>query len=169
MFARATRTSLLLVSLAAAFSGCGGSKAATTKVGNSTIAQYVAAIDDNFSGLKGKQFGDNAIVTKYLSTLTMPNTNACVISHIKRSGNTIATCFFVSSSQSEADAAYVAAKDDVKAAVPELTGADEPPTNGNLAQYFAKDAKHAVYIDEGQQDDGKYTVVTSFGTPAALK
>jgi hypothetical protein len=164
----ARRALVLAASFAVALSGCGGSKSASA-TGGSTIAQYVAAIDTGFESMKGRQFGDNAIVTKYLSKLTIPNTNACVISHVKRSGDTIATCFFVTASQPAADAAFVAAKSDVKAAAPQLTGGDEPPTNGNLAQYFVKDATHAVYVDEGRQDDGKYTVVTSFGTPAALQ
>jgi hypothetical protein len=160
------RTALLLGSLALA-AGCGGSKASST--GDATIAQYFGAIDNGFADLKGKQFGDNPIVTKYLGKLTIPNTNACAISHIKQSGDTVATCFFVSASQSEADAAFVAAKQQVRAALPALTGKDEPPSNGNIAQYFAQNGKHAVYVDEGQQDDGKYTVVTSFGTVKALQ
>jgi hypothetical protein len=130
------RTAFLLGSLALA-AGCGGSKAASSSVGDSTIAQYFAAIDNGFADLKGKQFGDNPIVTKYLGKLTIPNTNACAIAHIKQSGDTIATCFFVSASQSEADAAFVAAKQQVRAALPALTGKDEPPSNGNIAQYFA--------------------------------
>jgi hypothetical protein len=165
----ARRTLLLALSLAAALSGCNGSKSTAANIGESTIAQYVAAIDSHFEDMKGRQFGDNPIVTKYLSKLTIPNTNACVISHVKRSGDTIASCFFVSGSQSAADAAFVAAKSDVKAAAPQLAGGDEPPTNGNLAQFMVKDAAHAVYVDESRQDDGKYTVVTSFGTPAALQ
>ncbi|HTA38455.1 MAG TPA: hypothetical protein VK760_05240 [Candidatus Acidoferrales bacterium] len=158
----------LAVALAFA-AGCGGSKAASSSVGDSTIAQYFAAIDNGFADLKGKQFGDNPIVTKFLGKLTIPNTNACAISHIKQSGETVATCFYVSASQSEADAAYVAAKQQVRAALPALSGKDESPTNGNIAQYFAQDGKRAVYVDEGQQDDGKYTVVTSFGTVKALQ
>ena len=149
--------------------GCGGSKAASSSVGDSTIATYFGAIDGGFADLRGKQFGDNPIVTKYLGKLTIPNTNACAISHIKQSGADVATCFYVSTSQSEADAAYVAAKQQVRAALPALTGKDEAPTNGNIAQFFAQDGKHAVYVDEGQQDDGKYTVVTSFGTVKALQ
>jgi hypothetical protein len=169
---RLLRTSVagfvLTAGIAVVIGGCAGSKSATT-TSDSAIAQYVAAIDGGFAAMKGKQFGDNAIVTKYFSTLAVPNTNACVISHVKRSGDTIATCFFVSASQAAADAAFVAAKGAVKTGAPQLTGGDEPPTNGNLAQFFVKDAAHAVYVDEGQQDDGKYTVVTSFGTPGALQ
>lgn len=159
--------SLFVISLAVA-SGCGGSKAAST-TGDATIAQYFGAIDNGFADLKGKQFGDNPIVTKYLGKLTIPNTNACAISHIKASGETVASCYFVSGSRSEADAAFVAAKQQVRAALPTLAGKDEPPSNGNIAQYFAQDGTHAVYVDEGQQDDGKYTVVTSFGTVKALQ
>ena len=167
MTSHLVRTALVIGSLALA-SGCGGSKAASSN-GASTIAQYFGAIDDGFADLRGKQFGDNPIVTKYLGKLTIANTNACAISHIKQSGETIATCFYVSASQAEADAAYVAAKQQVHAALPALSGKDEPPSNGNIAQYFAQDGKHAVYVDEGQQDDGKYTVVTSFGTVKALQ
>jgi hypothetical protein len=169
MPAHIVRHLCLAGALATVLAGCGSSKAAATDVGSSTISQYLTGIDDQFADMKGKQFGDNAMVTKYTSKVTMPNTNACVISHVKKSGDTIATCFFVAATQAEADKAFVAAKQDVRAAAPQLAGADEPPTNGNLAQYFSKDDKHAIYIDEGLQDDGKYTVVTSFGTPAALK
>jgi hypothetical protein len=168
MSSHLVRTAFVVGSLAFV-SGCGSSKAAATSVGDSTIATYFAAIDDGFADLKGKQFGDNPIVTKYLGKLTIPNTNACTISHIKQSGENVATCFFVSTSQTEADAAFVAAKGQVRAALPALAGKDEAPTNGNIAQYFAQDATHAAYVDEGRQDDGKYTVVTSFGTVRALK
>lgn len=157
----------LALSLAAA-AGCGGSKAASS-TGDATIAQYFGAIDNGFADLKGKQFGDNAIVTKYLGKLTIPNTNACAISHIKRSDETVAACYFVAATQPEADAAFIAAKQQVHTALPALAGKDEPPSNGNVAQYFAQDGTHAVYVDEGQQDDGKYTVVTSFGTVKALQ
>jgi hypothetical protein len=166
MSSQLVRTALVIGSLALA-AGCGSKAASTT--GDATIAQYFGAIDNGFADLKGKQFGDNPIVTKYLGKLTIPNTNACAISHIKQSGDTVATCFFVSDSQSAADSAFVAAKDQVHAALPALTGKDEPPSNGNIAQYFAQDGKHAVYVDEGRQDDGKYTVVTSFGTVKALQ
>jgi hypothetical protein len=162
---RLVRTALVIALALAA--GC-GSKAASSN-GNSTIAQYFGAIDNGFADLKGKQFGDNPIVTKYLGKLTIPNTNACAISHIKQSGDTVATCFYVSAAQPEADAAFLAAKQQVRAALPALAGKDEPPSNGNIAQYFAQDGTHAVYVDEGQQDDGKYTVVTSFGTVKALR
>lgn len=159
----------LAAMLVATLGACAGSRAASPDDAAAAIAKYVAAEDDGFAALTGDQFADNEIVTKYKSKLTLPNTNACVIAHVKKSGDRIATCFFVSASQADADAAFVAAKRDVAAGAPQLAGADEPPTNGNLAQYFAKDAKHAVYVDEGQQDDGKYTVVTSFGTPKALQ
>lgn len=159
------RFALVIGSLALA--ACGSKAASST--GDATIARYFGAIDNGFADLKGKQFGDNPIVTKYLGTLTIPNTNACAISHIKQSGATVASCFFVADSQSAADAAFVAAKDQVHAALPALGGKDEPPSNGNIAQYFAQDGTHAVYVDEGQQDDGKYTVVTSFGTVKALR
>jgi hypothetical protein len=93
MSSQLVRTALVIGSLALA-AGCGSKAASTT--GDATIAQYFGAIDNGFADLKGKQFGDNPIVTKYLGKLTIPNTNACAISHIKQSGDTVATCFFVS-------------------------------------------------------------------------
>jgi hypothetical protein len=166
MSSQLVRITFVIGSFALA-AGC-GSKAASS-IGDNTIAQYFGAIDSGFADLKGKKFGDNPIVTKYLGKLTIPNTNACAISHIKQSGDTVATCFFVSDSQSAADAAFVAAKQQVQAALPALIGKDEPPSHGNIAQFLAHDGTHAVYVDESQQDDGKYTVVTSFGTVKALQ
>ncbi len=166
MSSQLVRIATLIGSFALA-AGCASKAASST--GDATIVQYFVAIDSGFADLKGKQFGDNPIVTKYLGKLTIPNTNACAISYIKQSGDTIATCFFVSDSQSAADAAFVAAKQQVHAALPALSGKDEPPSHGNIAQYFAQDGTHGVYVEEGRQDDGKYTVVTSFGTVKALQ
>jgi hypothetical protein len=160
------------LALAASLCACGsGSKGAATSSDGATsvFASYLDGIDNGFVKLRGRKFGDSAAATKYLATTPLPHTNACAITLVKQTGDSVATCFFVSAAQPQADAAYAAAKRDAAAGAPGLTGADEAPSNGNIAEYFSKDATRAIYISEARQDDGKYTVVTSFGTPAALK
>lgn len=132
------------------------------------IKQFVLAEDDGFAHLKRGRIGDASVVTKYRSSLQIPLSNLCLITVINNTGNHIAACFFVASSELDARLTYSMLKLTAGMAVPALRGHDETPTNDRLAQYYATDGRHAYYIDASRERD-RYIASIEFGRPAALR
>ncbi len=130
------------------------------------IKSLVAAEDNGFSDIQGKAMGGDADTAAYAVSSTVPNMS-CTMLLLKKSNEKAVDCVATSTTQADADAALAAAKQNVAAAMPSLTGKDVNSTSGKyIAQWLYSDDKHAVLLYEKKKSENQYVVSMSFALPS---
>jgi len=130
-----------------------------------SIKQLADGVTSNFTEQQDKQLSDDAENTVWLSKVQIPKM-PCTIVLLKKTSETMAPCSLKTTSQSEADADFAAAKANVTAALPDLKLKDAPNNGKYVNQALYIGDKTAVLILEQKKPDGSFMVSVGFSKPS---
>jgi hypothetical protein len=137
------------------------------------IQKLAAAIESRFADVQGKLLQDNANVTAHDLSPSVPGM-VCRIVDIKITKERVANCVESRVTQTDADAAFADAKNDVSSAMPSLVGKDINANDGKyVGEYLYSDGVRAILVYEQHKAAGEfagqYAIVMTFATSAFFK